>query len=54
MKCSNCNGEMIKDYEIKIYHAAIMTYIALVKGKEKKKLKAYVCPKCSKVEFYSE
>ena len=54
MKCNNCNEEMVMDYEIKVHHAALLTYISLKKGKEDKQIKACICPKCGKVDFYTE
>ncbi len=54
MKCSNCNIEMKQDYEVKVNHAALLTYISLKKGKEEHHIKACICPECGKVEFYTD
>ena len=54
MICINCNTEMEKDYEIKLHHVALLAYASLKKGKDEKELKACVCPKCGKVEFYTQ
>ena len=54
MMCINCNTEMEKDYEIKLHHVALLAYTSLKKGKDEKELKACVCPKCGKVEFYTQ
>jgi len=54
MKCSNCNEEMIKDYELKVHGASLLAYVSLKKGKDEKKIKAYICSKCGKIEFYTD
>ncbi len=53
MKCSNCNEEMKMDYEMKVHGASLLAYISLKKDKDEKQIKAAVCPKCGKVEFYT-
>jgi DNA-directed RNA polymerase subunit M/transcription elongation factor TFIIS len=53
MKCSNCNEEMKMDYEMKVHGASLLAYISLKKDKDEKQIKAAVCPKCGKIEFYT-
>ncbi len=45
---------MKQDYEVKVNHAALLTYISLKKGKEEHHIKACICPECGKVEFYTD
>ena len=54
MKCTNCNEDMIKDYEIKVHGASLLAYVSLKKGRDEKPVKAAVCPKCGRIEFYTE
>ena len=54
MKCNNCNEEMKMNYKLKIHSAPLLAYISLKKEKEEKQIKAAICPKCGKIEFYTE
>ncbi len=54
MKCNHCNEEMKMDYELKIHGTSLLAYISLKKGKEEKQIKAAICHKCGKIEFYTE
>lgn len=54
MKCSNCQEEMIEDYKLKINNGLIFEKISLAKEYDEKPVKARVCPKCGKVELYTD
>lgn len=54
MKCINCNGEMVEGYEIKMHNVPLLAYVSLKTGKEEKSIKACVCPKYDKIEYYTE
>ena len=45
---------MRMDYEVKVHGASLLAYISLKKEKEEKRIKAAICPKCGKIEFYTE
>lgn len=54
MDCGNCGEKMVEEYKVKIHHTSLLAYISLVGKNDEKKIKAYVCPKCGKIEFYTE
>ena len=54
MKCNNCNEEMEMNYKLKFHGAPLLAYISLKKKKEEKQIKAAICPKCGRIEFYTE
>ena len=45
---------MKMNYELKIHGASLLAYISLKNEKEEKQIKAAICPKCGKIEFYTE
>lgn len=45
---------MKMNYELKIHGASLFAYISLKKEKEEKEIKAAICPKCGRIEFYTE
>ncbi len=45
---------MKMDHELKIHGAALLAYISLKNEKEEKQIKAAVCPKCGRIELYTE
>ncbi len=54
MKCNSCNEEMKMNYQLKIHRASLFASVSLKNGTEEKQIKAAVCPKCGKIEFYTE
>ncbi len=54
MKCIHCQEEMEMDYELKIHGASVLAYMSIKKKKEEKAIKAAFCPKCGRIELYTE